>query len=87
MDVRGTLATKTDANSVKIDLNINSNIDTILDSMLLALGSVLEAKLAPKSVQNRSSTDLHIGSIFECIFEVGGGGLRAMQVWGESDPV
>ena len=34
---------------LKIDLKINSKIDTVLDGLLVALGSVLEAKLAPKS--------------------------------------
>ena len=37
----------------KIDLKINSKNDVVLAGFSVALGSVLEAKLAPKSVKNR----------------------------------
>ena len=44
-------------NLLKIDLKINSKIDMILDGFSVAVGSVLEAKLGPKSIKHVPKID------------------------------
>ena len=62
--ILGPTPQKSISNQSKSNQETYPKHDPIVDRCWFAFGSVLEAKLVPKSIPNRSKTDLQVGSTF-----------------------